>query len=129
MSNRNIVTDDEWEYEYDDDEDEPHLSNLVAPISRQRSIQSLRACLDKHAQGTAALYLNPQGRPIREQLPNPLFRNASYGQYIHRKSSGFEEDEDEVDLRGRVGTPWSQGSKKREGRRGRVVWGWDEDDA
>jgi hypothetical protein len=126
MTSRSSVTDDEWEYGYDDDEDEPHLSNIFVPVSRQRSIRSLRACLDKHAQGT----VNPRGRPIRERVRSPLFRNASYGQSIHRQNSGLKEDEDEVDLRGRVGTPWSQNSKNREGRlRGRVVWGWDEDDA
>jgi hypothetical protein len=128
MTNRSSVTDDEW-YEYDDDEDEPHLSNIFVPVSRQRSIQSLRACLDKHAQGTAALHLNPRVRPMRGLVRSELFRNASYGQLIHRKNSVFEEDEDEVDPRGRVGTPWSPNSNNREGRsRGRVVWGWDEDD-
>ena len=129
MTNCSSVTDDEWEYEHDDDEDEPHLSNIFVPVSRQRSIRSLRACLDKHAQGTAASYLNPGRRPVHARVRSPLFRNASYGQVNHRQNSGFEEDEDEVDLRGRVGTPWSQKSKNREGRlRGRVVWGWDEDD-
>ena len=129
MTNRSSVTDDEWDYEDGDDEDEPHLSNIFVPVSRQQSIQSLRACLDRHAQGTAALYLNPEGRPIRERVRNPLFRNASHGQFIHRQNSGFEEDEDEVDLRGRIGTPWSQKSKNRGGKlRGKVVWGWNEDD-
>ena len=128
MTNRSSVTDDEWDYEYADDEDEPHLSNIFVPVSRQRSIQSLRACLSKHAQGTAALYLHPDGRPIRERVRNPLFRNASYGQFIHRQNSGFEEDEDEVNLRGRISTPWSHKSKNRGGKRGKVIWGWDEDD-
>lgn len=126
MTNRSSVTDDEW-YEYDDDDDEPHLSNIFVPVSRQRSIRSLRACLEKHAQGTAASHLNPRGRPMHGLARSPLFRNASYGQFIHQKNSGFEEDEGEVDPRGRIGT---QNSKNREGRpRGRVVWGWGEDDA
>ena len=129
MTNRSSVTDDEW-YEEDDDEDEPHLSNIFAPVSRQRSIQSLRACLDKHARGTSALHPNPQGRPMHVSGRSLLFRNASYGQFIHQKNSGFEEDEGEVDPRGVVGIPWSQSSKNREGRsRGRVVWGWGEDDS
>jgi len=129
MTNRSSVTDDEW-YEYDDDEDEPHLSNIFTPVSRQRSIRSLRACLDKHAQGTAALYPNPRARPMRALVRSPLFRNASYGQFVHQQNSGFGENEGEVSPRRRVGNTWSQNSKNREGRlRGRVVWGWDEDDA
>lgn len=129
MTNRSSVTDDEWDYEYGDDEDEPHLSNIFVPVSRQQSIQSLRACLDKHAQGATASYLRPDGRTIRERVRSPLFRNASYGQVIHRQNSGFEEDEDEVDLRRRIGTPWSQKSKNGRGKlRGKVIWGWDEDD-
>lgn len=129
MTNRGSVTDDEW-YEHDDDDDEPHLSNIFVPVSRQRSIRSLRACLDKHAQGTAALHLNPRDRPMHGLVRSPLFRNASHGHFIHRQNSRLEEHEGEVDSRRRVDTPWSQNSKNREGRgRGRVVWGWDEDDA
>ena len=126
MTNRGSVTDDEW-YEHDDDDDEPHLSNIFVPVSRHRSIRSLRACLDKHAQGTAASHLNPRARPMHGSVRSQLFRNASFGHFIHRQN---EEDEGEVDSRGRVGTSWSQNNKNREGRlRGRVAWGWDEDDA